>query len=83
MNADELTHLSLAQAAEGLKQRKLSPVELTEAHLERIQRLDPMLNSYITVTAEMALQQARQAEAELQRGETGASQPAQPSPSAQ
>ena len=75
MNADELTHLSLAQAAEGLKQRKLSPVELTEAHLERIQRLDPMLNSYITVTAEMALQQARQAEAELQRGETGAGQP--------
>ena len=75
MNTDELTNLSLAQAGEWLHQGKLSPVELTEAHLERIQRLDPKLNSYITVTGEEARQQARQAETELQGGETRAGRP--------
>jgi aspartyl-tRNA(Asn)/glutamyl-tRNA(Gln) amidotransferase subunit A len=75
MSADELTDLSLAQAAEWLHQGKLSPVELTEAHLERIQRLDPQLNSFITVTADEARLQARLAQDELQRGETSQGRP--------
>jgi aspartyl-tRNA(Asn)/glutamyl-tRNA(Gln) amidotransferase subunit A len=78
MNEDELTDLSLAQAEEWIRQGKLSPVELTQAHLDRIHRLDPQINSYITVTAESALQQARQAEAELQRSETAAGLPLGP-----
>ena len=76
--ADSLCDLSLAQAAELVRQRKLSPVELTQAHLERIERVDPQLNSYITVTAEAALQQAQQAELELQRGQTQAGRPLGP-----
>lgn len=78
MNADELTSLSLAQAAELIRKRQISPVELTQAHLERIQRLDSKINSYITVTAEQAMQRARQAEAELHRGETQSGEPLGP-----
>lgn len=78
MSSDELTELSLAQAAEWIRQRRLSPLELTQAHLERIQRVDAQINSYITVTAEAALQQARRAEQELQRGETVTGHPLGP-----
>ena len=52
-----------------LRRRELSPVEVTEAVLERIAQADGSLNSYITVLSDQALQQARQAERELQRGE--------------
>ncbi|HEX9091548.1 MAG TPA: amidase, partial [Anaerolineales bacterium] len=65
----ELTSLSLSEASDLLKRRTISPVELTQAHLERIQRIDPQLNSFLTVTPELALKQARQAERELSRGE--------------
>jgi aspartyl-tRNA(Asn)/glutamyl-tRNA(Gln) amidotransferase subunit A len=51
-----------------LRRRAVSPVELTLACLARIERLNPTLNAFITVTAEQALQQAREAEAEIQRG---------------
>ena len=78
MNAEELCELSLSQAGEWIRQRKLSPVELTQAHLERIQRVDPRIKSYITVTAEAAMQRAHQAEVELQRGETQAGGPLGP-----
>jgi aspartyl-tRNA(Asn)/glutamyl-tRNA(Gln) amidotransferase subunit A len=64
----ELTSLQINQAAELIKQREISPVELTLAHLERIQKLDHYLNSFITIMPELALQQARQAEKEIQNG---------------
>jgi aspartyl-tRNA(Asn)/glutamyl-tRNA(Gln) amidotransferase subunit A len=59
---------SLAEASELLRTKKLSPVELAQACLARIEALNPELNAFITVTAEMALGQARAAEAEIQRG---------------
>jgi len=65
----ELTSLTIHAAACLLKQKEISPVDLTRAHLERIQLLDQGLNSFITLTPEIALQQARQAEAEIRRGE--------------
>jgi aspartyl-tRNA(Asn)/glutamyl-tRNA(Gln) amidotransferase subunit A len=65
----ELTALTIQAAAALLRAKQLSPVELTRAHLERIQQLDPHLNTYITLTPELALQQARQAEAEILSGE--------------
>lgn len=65
----ELTSLYIHQAAKLLKQGKISPVELTQAHLERIQQLDRQLNSFITLTPELALQQALQAETEIRRGD--------------
>jgi aspartyl-tRNA(Asn)/glutamyl-tRNA(Gln) amidotransferase subunit A len=65
----ELTSLSIHQAATYLKRKEISPVELTRAHLERIQQVEPRLNAYITLTPELALQQARQAEDEIRQGE--------------
>jgi aspartyl-tRNA(Asn)/glutamyl-tRNA(Gln) amidotransferase subunit A len=66
---DALTSLTIAEAADLIHTKKLSPVELTQAHLDRIEKIDPLLNSYITVTGEMALKQARTAETEIMHGE--------------
>lgn len=63
------THLYLYQAAELIRQRELSPLELTRAYLERIEYIDPRLNCFITLTAEAAEVRARQAEEEIHRGE--------------
>ncbi len=60
--------LTLSEAAEKIRTRKLSPLELTRECLARIEQLDPTLNAFITVTAESALEQARQAEAEIMAG---------------
>jgi aspartyl-tRNA(Asn)/glutamyl-tRNA(Gln) amidotransferase subunit A len=73
MNEAELTALSLAEAAELVRRRVISPRELTRACLERIERLDGKLTSFITVSAELALEQARQAEEELVRNQGEAS----------
>ncbi len=64
----DVTSLSLKDAAEQLRRKRISPVELTESCLTRIQRLNPVLNAFITVTPESALASAREAEAEIQRG---------------
>src|SRR4030042_4731520 len=65
----EFTSLKLHEAAGLLKTRQISPVELTSAHLDRIARLDKRLNCFITLTHELALQQAHQAESSIQHGE--------------
>jgi aspartyl-tRNA(Asn)/glutamyl-tRNA(Gln) amidotransferase subunit A len=52
-----------------LRRREVSPVELTRACLDRIEKLNPALNAFITVTAESALAEARTAEIEISRGE--------------
>jgi aspartyl-tRNA(Asn)/glutamyl-tRNA(Gln) amidotransferase subunit A len=64
----ELTHLTLREAGDLLHRRAVSPVELTDAYLARIERLNPALNAYLTVTADAARAAARQAEAELDDG---------------
>ncbi|MFO1400830.1 MAG: amidase [Steroidobacteraceae bacterium] len=66
---DELARLGLAEVGALLRRKSVSPVELTRACLERIERLNPRVNAFITVTAGQALQQARVAEAEIQRGQ--------------
>ena len=65
---DALHHLTIAAAAQLLKSRKLSPLEYTDALLERIGMFDLQLNAFITVTADLARKQARQAEAEITAG---------------
>jgi aspartyl-tRNA(Asn)/glutamyl-tRNA(Gln) amidotransferase subunit A len=67
----DLTSLSLIEAGELLRTRKVSPVELTTASLARIDRLNPTLNAFITVMHEQALADARAAERELARGRRG------------
>ena len=60
--------LTLTEAADQIRQRKLSPVELTQECLARIERLNPVLNAFIAVTTDQALEQARQAERETAAG---------------
>jgi aspartyl-tRNA(Asn)/glutamyl-tRNA(Gln) amidotransferase subunit A len=64
----ELALLSLAQAALGLRAASFSATDLVRACLERIAELDPILNAFITLTPEIALEQASQSDAELAAG---------------
>ena len=59
---------SIAETAERVRRRVISPVELVRECLERIDRLNPTLNAFITVTAESALAEAQEAEREIQAG---------------
>jgi aspartyl-tRNA(Asn)/glutamyl-tRNA(Gln) amidotransferase subunit A len=68
MNDNEICYLTIAEAAAGLRRKEFSPVELTEACLRRIHSLDRKLHSFITLTADLALQQAKQTEQELNSG---------------
>jgi aspartyl-tRNA(Asn)/glutamyl-tRNA(Gln) amidotransferase subunit A len=61
----EVAFASIPEIARRYRQRKLSPVELTRFLLERIKKLNPHLNAFITVSEELALQQAKRAESEL------------------
>ena len=63
-----LHYLTITQAAPLLRERQLSPVELTRAFLDRIAAVDGRLNAYVTLLPERALAQARQAEAEISNG---------------
>jgi aspartyl-tRNA(Asn)/glutamyl-tRNA(Gln) amidotransferase subunit A len=66
--SDDLTRLSIREVSDLVRKKKVSPVELTTACLARIDRLNSPLNAFITITAESALKQAHEAEAEVQRG---------------
>jgi aspartyl-tRNA(Asn)/glutamyl-tRNA(Gln) amidotransferase subunit A len=65
---NELCYLSFREAAQLLRRRKISTVELLNAILERIDRLNPELNAFITVAAERALADAQRAQREISRG---------------
>jgi aspartyl-tRNA(Asn)/glutamyl-tRNA(Gln) amidotransferase subunit A len=58
----ELHELTLKEQLEGLKNLNFSSVELTDHYLKRIKAIDPDINSYITVTEELALSQAKEAD---------------------
>lgn len=64
----DLAWLTLAEAAELLRGKKLSPVEYAKALIERIERHDGRLNAFLRFTPEPALEDARRAEAEIMRG---------------
>ncbi len=66
--ADELAFLTIAEAARLIEQKRLSPVELTTALIRRTEALDPQLNAYLLLTADRAVDQARQAEREIMAG---------------
>lgn len=65
----ELAYLSLSEVAGLLEKRELSPVELTQAMLDRIAALDPQLHAYYTVFADEALAAAKDAEAQIRHGQ--------------
>ena len=60
--------LTIRAAADLISTGELSPVELTVSFLERIERINPVLNAYITVTGDLALEQAKKAEEEIGKG---------------
>ncbi len=64
-------NLTIKQLSDGLRQKKFSSVELTQSALARVEKFNPRLNAFITVTAERALEHARRADARLARGEGG------------
>jgi aspartyl-tRNA(Asn)/glutamyl-tRNA(Gln) amidotransferase subunit A len=63
-----MTEFTIAEASDLVRRKQLSPVELTTACLERIERLNPAINAFITVMHESALAEAREAEAEINAG---------------
>lgn len=63
----ELTSLSARQIAEQIRKRELSPVEVVQAHLTRIERINPKINAFVQTDAEGALAQAREAEGSASR----------------
>lgn len=68
----DLHHLSIRELGEGLSSKRFSSVELTQHYLNRIQRLDGSINSYVTVTGELALAQAAAADAAIAAGQATA-----------
>jgi Asp-tRNA(Asn)/Glu-tRNA(Gln) amidotransferase A subunit family amidase len=69
MEATELCYTPATQLAAAIRTKQVSPVEVVDAVLRRIERLNPRLNAYCTVTADLARTTARAAEAAVLRGE--------------
>ncbi len=68
MPVEEIFYLSLSELAKRIESKKLSPVELTQIYLDRSQKYGPRFNAYARLTPEIALEQAKAAEKEIQRG---------------
>jgi len=66
--SSQLAYLPLAEVAVLIKKRELSPVELTQATLDRISTLDSQIHAYYTVFADKVLTEAREAEAQIRAG---------------
>ncbi len=69
MVSQDIPFLSAAEIAAAIKSKQVSPVEVVQSYLERIDRLDSNLRAYITVCREEALDAAHQAEQAVQRGD--------------
>ena len=69
MANSDLIRMTISELAPKIQAKEVSPVELTEAALEQVDRLQPVLNSFITILHDQARSQAREQEAALMRGE--------------
>src|SRR6185436_18599405 len=65
----DLAYLTVAEAAELLRAKKLSPVEYTKALIDRVEKHDKKLNAFLRFTPDKAMDDAKRAEAEITRGE--------------
>jgi Asp-tRNA(Asn)/Glu-tRNA(Gln) amidotransferase A subunit family amidase len=65
---DDLTFLSAVAMAAQIREKKISPIELADAHLAKIERLNPKLNAYVQVDTERVRREARAAETAVVRG---------------
>jgi aspartyl-tRNA(Asn)/glutamyl-tRNA(Gln) amidotransferase subunit A len=71
MADSDLAFATIRQLGERFRRREVSPVELTDLLLARIERLEPSLHAFVTLTAERARAEARAAEAAIRRGDAG------------
>jgi aspartyl-tRNA(Asn)/glutamyl-tRNA(Gln) amidotransferase subunit A len=67
--ATEYNQLTIHEANKLLKDRRVSSVELTRAYLERIEKLEPEIGAFVTVTGELAVEQARKADELIAAGD--------------
>ena len=65
-----LNELNIVRASEGLQKKEFSSVELTEAYLDRMKKTDDKIKSFITVTEDSALSQAKEADKKIKTGES-------------
>jgi aspartyl-tRNA(Asn)/glutamyl-tRNA(Gln) amidotransferase subunit A len=65
---EDLCYLTIAEAATLIRSGELSPVALTKAYLDRIAKVDPLLHSFITISADVAMRQAEEAAQEIAGG---------------
>jgi aspartyl-tRNA(Asn)/glutamyl-tRNA(Gln) amidotransferase subunit A len=68
MITEEILYLPVSELAKRIESKKLSPVDLTKAYLDRSEKLGPRLNAYAKLTPDIALEQAQAAEKEIHRG---------------
>jgi aspartyl-tRNA(Asn)/glutamyl-tRNA(Gln) amidotransferase subunit A len=68
MPAEEIHYLPVTELARRIESRKLSPVDLTKAYLDRSEKFGPRLNAYARLTADLAMAQAAAADKEIRRG---------------
>ena len=67
--AQDLAYLSISELSDRIRNKDISPVEVVQATLARIDQLEPQLNAFNTVFADQAVAEARQAEADIGRGD--------------
>ena len=65
MRQEQLASLTISNISTRIKKREISPVDLTKLFLERIEKLNPVLNAYVTLTSDQALADAKTAEKEI------------------
>ena len=68
MLSEEILFLPITELSRRIRQRQISPVELTESYLERSRSIGPRLNAYATLTPELALKQAHAAQKDIASG---------------
>ncbi len=68
MIGEDVFFLSVSEISRLIKRKKLSPLRLAESYLSRIERLNPKLHAFVTVTEDVAIRQAERAEKEQQAG---------------
>jgi aspartyl-tRNA(Asn)/glutamyl-tRNA(Gln) amidotransferase subunit A len=68
MLGEEILYLPISELGGHLRQKSFSPVELAQSYLDRSHKIGPKLNAYVTVTSELAIEQARAAEKEIAAG---------------
>ncbi len=69
MDLSNLAYVPATELARGIRSRQVSPVEVTRTILERIERLEPQVNAFAFLAADLAMDKAREAEAALMRGD--------------